>query len=415
MPSSPLRQPELDADGAAVAAASSAGPWAIALSGLAALAVAMGIGRFAFTPLLPMMLHDGDVTLHQGGWLATWNYIGYFAGAVACMFLRLDAARMVRWGLVATVLLTAAMALPGGMAAGALWRTAAGVASAVVLVYTTTWCMQRLAEAGRPALGGFIFCGPGLGIAITGLSAFAMVAGGWTAAWGWVAFAVLGCVLVGAVWPVFRPAATRGGAIPAAGGHARHGGRLGTQAWVLTVAYGLAGFGYIITATFLPVIARQAMPGSLWADLFWPLFGASVAVGALTAVRIGVGHDNRVLLACAYTMQAVGVAIAALWPTLAGFTVSSLLAGLPFTALVLFAMHEARRLAGDNAAPLIGLMTSAYALGQIAGPPFATALVTHTGGFAGSLAGAAAALLVGAALFVWLRRVAPLAGNAPVD
>lgn len=413
MPSSPVRQPELDADPAAARAGSFAGPWAIALSGLAALAVAMGIGRFAFTPLLPMMLHDGDVTLQQGGWLATWNYIGYFAGAVACLFLRLDAARMVRWGLVATVLLTAAMALPGGMVAGVLWRTAAGGASAVVLVYTTTWCMQRLAETGRPALGGFIFCGPGLGIAITGLSAFAMVAAGWTAAWGWIAFAVLGCVLVAAVWPVFRPARPLGEAKRAAGGaEARHGRRLGTEAWVLTVAYGLAGFGYIITATFLPVIARQAMPGSLWADLFWPLFGASVAAGALTAVRIGVGHDNRVLLAAAYTMQAVGVAIAALWPTLAGFALSSLLAGLPFTALVLFAMHEARRLAGDNAAPLIGLMTSAYALGQIAGPPFATALVSHTGGFAASLLGAAAALLAGAALYLWLRRAAPLAATA---
>ncbi|MFX6040575.1 YbfB/YjiJ family MFS transporter, partial [Acinetobacter baumannii] len=83
--------------------------------------------------------------------------------------------------------------------------------------------------------------------------------------------------------------------------------------------------------------------------------------------------------------------IAAVWPTLAGFALSSLLAGLPFTALVLFAMHEARRLAGDQAPRLIGLMTAAYGLGQIVGPPFATALVARTGGFAASLLGAALA------------------------
>ena len=36
-------------------------PWALAGAGLVSLGIAMGIGRFAFTPLLPMMLHDGVV------------------------------------------------------------------------------------------------------------------------------------------------------------------------------------------------------------------------------------------------------------------------------------------------------------------------------------------------------------------
>ncbi|MBY4898231.1 YbfB/YjiJ family MFS transporter [Cupriavidus sp. AU9028] len=394
--------------GAGPAAGRAMGAWAVALAGLVALAVAMGIGRFAFTPLLPLMLHDGAVDLHQGGWLATWNYIGYFAGAVACLWMRPDPARMVRLGLAATVLLTLAMALPLGMAAWALWRTAAGVASAVVLVYTTAWCMQRLAELGRPALSGMIFCGPGLGIAATGLSAFGMVGLQWRAASGWIAFGLLALLLVAVVWRIFGARAAPAAGAPSSAPPARAHGRLSAQEWILTAAYGLAGFGYIITATFLPVIAREAMPGSLWADLFWPLFGLAVAAGALLAIRLGVEHDNRILLAAAYTMQAVGVGIAALWPTMAGFALSSLLAGLPFTALVLFAMHEARRLAGADAPRLIGLMTSAYALGQIAGPPFATALVTRTGGFAASLAGAALALLMGAGLYLMLRRLAPM-------
>ncbi len=411
---SPSRNPELVHGALAGSEAGRPGAWAVALGGLVSLAVAMGIGRFAFTPLLPMMLHDGSVTLHQGGWIATWNYIGYFAGALACLLIRPDAARMVRWGLAATVALTLAMALPLGMLSWSLWRAAAGVASAFVLVYTAAWCMQRLAEAGKPALGGLIFCGPGIGIVATGVSAFGMVGMDWSAAWGWIAFGVLALLLVAAVWRIFRPdAAPRAGAAPASAtaAPARMAAMSG-EAWALTVAYGLAGFGYIITATFLPVIAREAMPGSLWADLFWPLFGAAVALGALTAVRIGVRHDNRVLLALAYGMQATGVAIAAVWPTLAGFALSSLLAGLPFTALVLFAMHEARRLAGDQAPRLIGLMTAAYGLGQIVGPPFATALVARTGGFAASLAGAALALLVGALIYLWLRRIAPLPSAA---
>ena len=81
--------------------------WRVAIAGMVALSVAMGIGRFAFTPILPMMLHDGSLTLAQGSWLATGNYLGYFVGALACMAVRGDAARLIRIGLVATVLLTA--------------------------------------------------------------------------------------------------------------------------------------------------------------------------------------------------------------------------------------------------------------------------------------------------------------------
>lgn len=387
-----------------------AGAGAIALAGLVSLAVAMGIGRFAFTPLLPMMLHDGSVTLNGGGWLATLNYIGYFAGAAICLFIRPDAARMIRYGLAATVLLTLGMALPGGMLAWAAWRTAAGVASALVLVYTSGWCMQRLAELRRPTLGGLIFCGPGLGIVATGLSAFGMVGGGWKADWAWLAFTALGAVLVAAVWRVFAPGAdTTQAAAPAvtAASPAPAAARLDGEAWALTFAYGLAGFGYIITATFLPVIARQAMPGSVWADLFWPVFGAGVAVGAFLATRVGMEHDNRRLLTWSYGLQALGVAIAVVWPTVTGFALSSLLAGLPFTALVSFAMREARKLWGPQAPRLMGLMTASYGLGQIVGPPLATALVASTGGFGSSLACAAAALLLGAVMFVWMMRKWP--------
>ena len=140
-------------------------PLSVALAGMAALAVAMGVGRFAFTPLLPMMLHDGVVTLAGGSWLATANYLGYLIGALACMALpwvaprarqRWHAARLARWGLAATVLLTLGMALPLPGTWPAL-RFAAGVASALVFLNVSVWCMLRLVALGQPALGGLIF------------------------------------------------------------------------------------------------------------------------------------------------------------------------------------------------------------------------------------------------------------------
>ena len=179
---------------------------------MAALAVAMGIGRFAFTPLLPMMLHDGVVDIAAGSWLATANYFGYLVGALLFMSLpwlgrRLGPmpghALLVRGGLVATVVLTAGLVLPWPL----LWPTlrfGAGVASALVFLGTTNWCMGRLMELGQPALGGLVFCGPGLGIVLTGVPASAMVAAGWTAAAGWAVFAVLAIGISAAVWPSFH-------------------------------------------------------------------------------------------------------------------------------------------------------------------------------------------------------------------
>lgn len=393
-------------------------PWAVALAGMAALAAAMGIGRFAFTPLLPMMLYDGVLTLAGGSWLATANYVGYLVGALACMALpwvapRLravwHAARLTRWGLVATVVLTLGMAQPWAQAWPAL-RFLAGAASALVFLNVSVWCMVRLQALGVPALGGLIFCGPGLGILITGLAASAMVAGGWTAAAGWAAFAVLAALWCAAAWRVLQGAAEPARPAAAAAAAAQGGAALppappgGVPARaVLTLAYGLAGLGYIVTATFLPVIARGALPaGSAWPDLFWPLFGAGVALGAALSTRTPAGWDRRWLLAAAYGVQAGAIGLSLVWPSAPGFALGSLLLGLPFTAITFYALQEARRVWPAGADSFPGLLTAAYGLGQIAGPPMVAWMLHHSAsaahGFTLGLAAAAGALVLGAAL-----------------
>lgn len=410
----PLRYPRMDQ----VSSPSSArvhdadtAPLRVALAGMVALAVAMGIGRFAFTPLLPMMLHDGVVDIATGSWLATANYAGYLAGALLYMALpwlgrRLGAvpgnAALARGGLVATVLLTGVLALPWP-ASWPLLRFLAGIASALVFLGTANWCMGQLTRLGRPQLAGLIFCGPGLGIVVTGLPTGAMVAAGWSAAAGWATFAALAALLCAGIWQVLRggeapgqsagPASAVSVPAPAA------------QRALHAVAYGLAGLGYIVTATFLPVIARAALPvGSAWPDLFWPVFGAGVALGAFLSTRIAPHRDRRWLLAGAYLLQAVGIALGLLWPGPAGFALGSLLLGVPFTAITFFALQEARHQWPQAGAGFTGLLTALYGIGQIAGPPMAAALLAQAGsraqGFDWALGVASAVLVLGAALYV---------------
>jgi Uncharacterised MFS-type transporter YbfB len=409
-----------------------AGRSAVALAGLVALAVAMGIGRFAFTPLLPMMLHDGVLDLHAASWLASTNYFGYLCGALLCTFQpwiwarvpllpAVNAPWLVRTGLVATGILTLSMALPWPIG-WPLLRFAAGVASAIVFVYTSLWCLAQLAQRQATALGGVMYAGPGAGIVVSGVFASGMVQWQWRAASGWAIFGVLAFALTALVWRTFRGAAVPlPVAAPAAGASASvrasasagavnaayGGGEIG----LLALAYGIAGFGYIVTATFLPVIARAALPGSPWLDLFWPIFGLGVVGGALLASRLRVSGDLRWLLSGCYVVQAAGIGIGVASPSLAGFAIGSLMLGVPFTAITFFAMQEVRRLRPALAASFMGLLTAMYGIGQIVGPPLAAELLRRSGsataGFTLSLQIAMSALLVGAAIYGGMVRAYP--------
>jgi predicted MFS family arabinose efflux permease len=224
-------------------------------------------------------------------------------------------------------------------------------------------------------------------------------------------------VLIAVIWRVFddgerAPVEGVAAVAPAATGRASRSAADRSDAIWLVALYGLAGFGYIITATFLPVIARQALPGSSWPDFFWPLFGLAIIPGALIGARAPTHWDNRLLLAVAYSLQALGVVLSVAWPTIGGFALGSLLLGMPFTAITLFAMRDARRLRGNAAAGLIGYATASYGVGQIVGPLFAAPLAQRTGSFQLPLLVAAAALALGAVLFawVWLKSRRPVGG-----
>src|SRR3954463_13587849 len=111
-------------------------PRSSALAGLLALAVAMGIGRFAFTPILPLMQAQGDIDIVRGGWLASANYAGYLAGGLSAMAWRWSDASAIRVGLAAVGLSTLGMVLPLGVPGWLALRAVAGIASAWVLVFT---------------------------------------------------------------------------------------------------------------------------------------------------------------------------------------------------------------------------------------------------------------------------------------
>src|ERR1700686_3034391 len=129
----------------------------VSYSGMLALAVAMGIGRFAFTPLLPMMQDDYALPVTDGAWLATANYAGYLAGALLAMATSVYPAAAICGGLIAIGLATLGMGLTHDFAAWIALRASAGIASAWVMIYVASWCLEQLTALRKPSLNGRIF------------------------------------------------------------------------------------------------------------------------------------------------------------------------------------------------------------------------------------------------------------------
>lgn len=379
-------------------------PYRLTLAGLVALAVAMGVGRFAFTPLLPLMQADAGVTLTEGSWLAFANYLGYLVGALATVWMRGAPHRMVRTGLVATGALTLAVGFVHGFEAWWVLRFLGGVASAWVLVYASALVLEGLAAAGMQRLFGVVFGGVGAGIAMTGLASLAMAAAGFSSAAIWIVFGAASLAAAAACWRTFgRPAQAAADANVPAAGAARRWGR---AAWTLIAAYGLYGFGYIIPGTFLPVIARELLGGAFTAGWFWPMFGAAAFAGSVMAGNVPDTRVRAALVAC-FFIEALGVILPVVIADAAGLALGSLMLGFAFVAITMLTLRAARALAlamHSPAAPLMGALTASFGFGQLVGPPFAGYAVIWFGGFGPSLTVAALALaLGGAALWIMQR------------
>jgi len=367
---------------------------AVALAGLIALAVAIGIGRFAFTPILPMMQEDAGISMAMGGWLASANYIGYLAGALSVIWWRIGATTGIRAGLAAIGITTLAMGTEHHVAVWLLLRALAGVASAWVLIYVSAWCLERLAALGRPALGSTVFAGVGTGIALAGGLCLALMRAGAGSTRAWIVLGLLSVALSAVIWGVLGSGAAPHGA--SAERASARGTDWNRESLRLVLCYGAFGFGYIIPATFLPAMAKQVIRDPLVFGWSWPLFGAAAMGSTLATAMLRSLVSNRRLWVASHLVMAFGIALPIVWSGIVPIMLAALLVGGTFMVATMTGLQEAREIGGVRATGLMAALTSAFALGQIAGPVSVSLVVGAGGNFAAALAIACAALVVSA-------------------
>jgi predicted MFS family arabinose efflux permease len=335
----------------------------VALIGLLGLAAAMGIGRFAFTPLLPLMQASEGLTLTQGGWLAGANYLGYLVGALSCAARPPQPARAARWGLMGVAAFTLAMVVIDGFALRWVLRFGAGVSSALVLVGVSSWALPLLAARQRSDLSGWVFAGVGIGITAAGVVGLGAGVLRSEPTWAWLALGVLAAAVGALALRELQSPRARASAGPASPAPA-----LTRADWALVACYGAFGFGYIIPATFLPAFARALIDDPRAFGAVWPVFGVAAAASTVLATRWLPAWPSHVVWAASQVVMAFGVLLHALMPNMATTVVSAVCVGGTFMVATMAGIQHARQAASDRAPRLIATMTAAFALGQLIGP-----------------------------------------------
>ena len=372
-------------------------PLRLALAGMIGMAVAMGIGRFVYTPILPAMMEQLGLSASDAGLIASANFLGYLAGAVLAAGGWAQGRERVLMlaGLGASTILAAAMAVSDNLAVFLAVRLLAGFASAFVMVFLASIVFSHLVAAQRGDLQALHFAGVGLGIALSSAMILLLgeMAADWRADWyGSAALSALGFVAVACL-------VDRG---PYAAGPTGREPRLPDSPALrrIIVAYGLFGLGYIVTATFLVAIVRQGDGGRQFEALVWLVTGLAGIPSVFLWNRLAnsLGMPAAYVIAC--VVEAAGVAASVMTGGRFGPLFGGVLFGATVIAITALGLQLARLHAPLSTRRAFALMTASFGVGQIVGPVMAGFVAQWSGSFFLPSLCAALALLL-SALLVW--------------
>jgi hypothetical protein len=290
----------------------------------------------------------------------------------------------------------------GGVVAFPAWivlRFCSGVASALCLVLSTAVVIEFLVSQARAPLGALHFSGVGGGI-VASVLVIELVRGAGLSVFGqWATLGVVAMALFAGAWLLMRALPKRAGAGGSEASHAVQSPLPATRLLKkLITAYGLFGFGYIVTATFIVAMARRLEQAALVEPLTWIVFGALAAPSVLVWQRLARHLGMFPALRLAYGVEAAGVLLAGVASGPGAVVVGGGLLGGTFVGITALGLSAARQMAGSNQDRVIGWMTASFGLGQLLGPAVAGRLAQMTQGFAVPSVVAAVLLLGGIAL-----------------
>lgn len=373
-------------------------------AGIFSLILAMGVGRFAYTPLLPIMQQQAGLSLAAGGWLAAINYLGYLSGALLAASISdlVLKDKLYRIGMVVAIISTALMGIAPNVYLWAFSRFIAGLSSAAAMLLGTGLILNWLIRHNHRSELGIHFMGAGFGIA----GAAAVVAWmseflDWQAQW-WVLTATA-CVLL---YPALRWFPTPdNSAMTQSGAKLQDNPPSPLFMRLFMAAYFCAGAGYVVSATFIVAIVDH-LPGLAGrGTLTFLVIGLAAAPACIVWDFIArrTGELNALILAAA--LQIVGILLPLTGNNLVSALAGAALFGSTFLGMVSLVLTMAGRYYPTRPAKMMGKMTVSYGVAQILAPAIIGWLAKNSGSYNVGLYLAAGVMLVGTLILLVLKLV----------
>lgn len=371
-------------------------PYTLVIGGVFALFIAMSIGRFAYTPILPFMQQEAGFSTRFAGFLASSNYAGYLVGAIIASIVPLKRNRAIflRISIITSVLLTLLMGLTYSHASWMVWRFLSGITSAFVFVLASSLILDQLAKQRKLGWVGVMYGGVGLGIFISGLLVPLLIEN-FHYEGAWIGLACLAGLLSIIVFLTVKEDDSSQVVTPSSPLHIKTTKNPKWLPWLLA-SYGLEGLGYIVTGTFIVAIAEQTPAFSGNATSVWVLVGLTAIPSCVLWAYFGNKYGYMSSLMVLLMIQAVGIALPAISTSSTSFYVSAILFGATFMGVTTLATAFARNKNPLGSARVIAIMTTIYALGQMIGPSIAGVLTAETESYTWALSGAGFLVFVGA-------------------
>lgn len=336
----------------------------IVFGGVLLLAVAMGIGRFAYTPMLPFMQESLNWTNSTAGFIALSNYVGYFIGALLCTFSffrnkQLSIFIMIWISAISTLLL----GFTENIMLIFIGRFVSGLTSAVIFIFTSQIILTYIQSIQKNGYAGYLYSGVGFGI--VGSSILLMLFSpilDWNEIWGILGIASLIMGLIG--YSIIRM-------LPIDSTKSK--GKVNNTATIywLYLAYFLEGLGYIITGTFIVNVAKNSSTIHFDSTLVWLIVGIAAIPSCFLLIRLAEQFGYSKVLSIVLLLQSIGIVLPALNVTNWSFIISAFLFGFTFMGITALANAIVKKI--NTSA--IGTLTALYALGQIIGPAIAGILL----------------------------------------
>jgi len=366
------------------------------LTGIAALTIAVGIGRFSYTPILPYMISELNLTTTEAGLIASSNYLGYLLGSLIPIFPQFpkNIRSIFIYSIFISIISLFAMGLTNTFEVFILIRFIHGIFSAFVLILGTSLIVSHVQKKGKIFLGTAHFSGVGLGMALSAIVVSYLGFLNFTWDELWFSIGILAIILSFQIikFTPIQKAEVKYNL------KSKHKTSLGFS--LITISYGLYGFGYVAFGTFISTMSRLTPGLEKTEPYVWFVVGVTGIPSVFFWNWFGSKIGNDIGLFLANLILGLGVLFSVLINNEFGIFISCILFGLSFVPITSMCLLEGQKRFSGSFIVSTAILTFSFSIGQMIGPYLSGLLTDYYNSFFFSMIISGIVLIFGSLLMI---------------